>query len=376
MFLGASAWANEATTKWKNGIEFTDEETNSKINLRFRMQNRADFRFLDVDQSPTADLQVRRMRLRLNGHLLDPKLKFALQLGFSRRDMDWDGTGFPGVLRDAMIIYELTNNWTVSFGQGKLPGNRQRVVSSGDQQFVDRSIVNAAFNIDRDFGAQSQYLAKIGDQAIALKGAISSGESRNQITRPNKSLFYTGRVEWLPFGEFTDNGDNFESDLAFEPNWKVALGYTISSMPNSARANGTVGEIFTVSGIVTDTNIASRSQLVQFADFLAKYQGLSIYAEYARRSARLAVINSTQAVLVGQGYNLQVGKLVTDKIEVAMRHSAVLPEGQILSYHPLRKDFAVVVNHFLNRHRVKLQGELGRLDGVETYLRLQFELGI
>jgi hypothetical protein len=42
-------------------------------------------------------------------------------------------------------------NWTIGFGQTKLPGNNQRVVSSGSE-FTDRTINNSRFNIDRDFG--------------------------------------------------------------------------------------------------------------------------------------------------------------------------------------------------------------------------------
>jgi hypothetical protein len=38
------------------------------------------------------------------------------------------------------------------FGQTKLPGNNQRVVSSGSLEFTDRTINNSRFNIDRDFG--------------------------------------------------------------------------------------------------------------------------------------------------------------------------------------------------------------------------------
>jgi hypothetical protein len=40
----------------------------------------------------------------------------------------------------------------VGFGQTKLPGNNQRVVSSGSLEFTDRTINNSRFNIDRDFG--------------------------------------------------------------------------------------------------------------------------------------------------------------------------------------------------------------------------------
>jgi hypothetical protein len=49
-------------------------------------------------------------------------------------------------------FYKLYENWTIGFGQTKLPGNNQRVVSSGSLEFTDRTINNSRFNIDRDFG--------------------------------------------------------------------------------------------------------------------------------------------------------------------------------------------------------------------------------
>jgi hypothetical protein len=49
------------------------------------------------------------------------------------------------------------DNW---FGQTKLPGNNQRVVSSGSLEFTDRTINNSRFNIDRDFGLFLDYSHK------------------------------------------------------------------------------------------------------------------------------------------------------------------------------------------------------------------------
>ena len=35
------------------------------------------------------------------------------------------------IIRDAVITYRPNRHWNLSFGQTKLPGNRQRVNSSG-----------------------------------------------------------------------------------------------------------------------------------------------------------------------------------------------------------------------------------------------------
>src|SRR5690606_26032135 len=127
--------------------------------------------------------RVGRLRLKLEGFVYDPELTYYIQLSFSRGDMDWEGREnsianvTPNLIRDAVIYYTPTKNLRLGFGQTKLPGNRQRGVSSGDQQFVDRSIVNATFNIDRDFGLFADFMSDY----VMLRGAITSGDGRNAI---------------------------------------------------------------------------------------------------------------------------------------------------------------------------------------------------
>ena len=192
---------------------------------------------LDIAQ---VEARVRRLRLRFDGFIYTPRLTYLIQLAFTRSDMDFDDTGVPNIIRDAMIIYAITNNFSIGVGQTKLPGNRQRVNSSGDLQFADRSIVNATFNIDRDFGLQLYYNNNIQWLHYVLRGAISSGDGRN-ITSSDRGLAYTGRIELLPFGRFTNGGDYFEGDLAREPSPKVSIGLTYSSNQNAIRTGGQLG---------------------------------------------------------------------------------------------------------------------------------------
>lgn len=360
-----------------NGIEFYDADTDFRLNLRFRVQNRAEF--LHYEDAPDDDLNfnwaARRVRLRMNGTVYSPKLRYLVQLSFSRGDQDWSNSRFSNIVRDAIFTYDLTDHWQVAFGQGKLPGNRQRVVSSGDQQFVDRSIVNAAFNFDRDFGFQTQYELPLGGTLLRLKASITSGEGRNQSVAFDEKLFYTSRVEWLPFGLFKQSGDYFESDIAYEPTLKASFGYTAAYLDGAARANGAVGEIFTTTGDLEDP-LERRTQIVHYADAIFKYQGHSLYLEYVKKTAKDPIINPDQAVLVGDGFNIQIGKMFTPKLEVALRHSYILPESEIESIHPEVKEWSAGVNYFLNGHRVKLQGNIGHTEGMNTFGRLQMELGI
>jgi hypothetical protein len=100
------------------------------------------------------------MRLKLDGFVYNPKFGYKVELGF-QQDIGTVAVGNSGnVILDGVLFYKPTKNWTIGFGQTKLPGNNQRVVSSGSLEFTDRTINNSRFNIDRDFGLFLDYSHK------------------------------------------------------------------------------------------------------------------------------------------------------------------------------------------------------------------------
>ncbi|MFM7666927.1 MAG: porin [Bacteroidota bacterium] len=147
-------------TKKEKGIEIIQKDSLFSMQFQFRMQNRAGYMSeSEKDLTPKDfEFRVRRLRMRLRGFVINPKFGYHVQLSFSRGDMDWESTNESeintsvNVVRDAIVSYDATKSLKFIFGQTKLPGNRQRVVSSGNLQFADRSIVNSTFTIDRDFG--------------------------------------------------------------------------------------------------------------------------------------------------------------------------------------------------------------------------------
>ena len=223
----------------RNGISISKDSL-FLLNLRFRMQNRFGFNTVSregfrVDQ---VDFRVRRLRLRLDGYVLSPKIQYYIQLGFSKSDLDLESGGYAQPIRDAIVYYFLNPNLYVGFGQSKLPGNRERVISSGNLQFADRSIANGFFTLDRDFGFFGYYTYQTkGRSQIQLKGAINTGEGRNPSVGDN-GLSYTGRIEYLPFGNFKNNGDYSEGDLEFEENPKLTLGVSYNLNKNAHRTRG------------------------------------------------------------------------------------------------------------------------------------------
>lgn len=329
-----------------------------QMTVRFRMQERmAFFSEGGDDLSITgSELRTRRARLRFDGFILTPRLQYKLQFGFSKADMDiQDGTEDQHPLRDATLTYALTRNWSIGFGQGKLPGNRQRVISSNLLELPDRSIVNGAFTLDRDFGLFLTWQRELGHQLVRAKGALSSGEGRD-ADPGDAGLCYTGRVEWLPFGAFTNEGDYFEGDLERERTVKLSLAGTYSTNQDARRANGQLGEAFALG--------QQRTINTAFVDAMAKYNGWSLLAEYADRRAEGSPIVADPLtagatyVHEGWGLNLQLGRMVGKRSEVAARYSIVAPGSRVKSVMRQREESWLGYTYYVNQHRIKLQSAL------------------
>ncbi len=88
-------------------------------------------------------------------------------------------------------------------GQFKAPFGRQELTSSGNQQFVDRSIASVLFaparQIGLQIGGQFGFGTAVPDM-ITYAGGIFNGNGINRTLGENDKYEYTGRVMFSPFG--------------------------------------------------------------------------------------------------------------------------------------------------------------------------------
>ncbi len=365
------------------GLGIISPDSLFMLNIRFRMQNQVALSTnsdtdLSIDQ---VEARVRRLRLRFDGFIYTPKLYYLIQLAFTRADMDYDDTNFPNIVRDAMIIYSFNRHFSIGLGQSKLPGNRQRVNSSGDLQLVDRSIVNSIFNIDRDFGAQLYYNNNPDGLHYVLRGSVSTGEGRN-ISSSDRGLAYTGRVELLPFGAFTNGGDYFEGDLVREAKPKLSIGTTLSTNQNTLRTGGQIGRFL----------YQPRDMETFMIDVLFKHQGWAFASEFLRRNTggQNPITDNgagdIRYVYVGHGENYQASYLFKNNIELVGRYSRVRPDSELQLLEEETKQYTLGISKYIRGHRLKLQSDLTYeqnhwLQGASPdynrwLLRFQIEAGI
>ncbi|MBP6730718.1 MAG: hypothetical protein KA149_01595 [Chitinophagales bacterium] len=338
----------------KQGIGITTRDSLFSIHFRFRIQSRVGYiSKSDKDFTPEEfDFRVRRLRLRLGGFVYRPQLTYDIQLSFSRGDMDWDVSGVPNVVRDAMINYTIPQGFTFSIGQGKLPGNRQRINSSGALQFADRSIVNNALTLDRDFGLFISYANHFKNFHFIIKTAISSGEGRN-ILKTDKGLAYTARIEFLPLGKFTDGGDYFEGDLLHEPKPKLNFGGVVHYNHLAQRTGGQLGTYL----------YRPESLLSAMGDLIFKYKGFAFSSEYLYRHASSPKTyngdsTSMRHVYAGMGVNTQASYCFKKMFEIAVRYSLLIPKAQIQDKEKMKSEYAICFSQYLMKHKVKLQTDL------------------
>lgn len=371
----------ESLSYFKDGVVVEHQPTHFKLKFRFRMQNRFTYETEEAQQlsSKLTDFTVRRMRLRFDGNVLDPRLLYKIQLSFTRGDQDFDRTNYPNILRDAVVGWRFSDFTTFWYGQTKLPGNRQRVVSSGSQQFVDRSLLNATFNIDRDVGGQLHH--QMGtSQPVWLKLALSNGEGRATDNKDN-GLAYTSRIEWLPLGKFLDEGDYFEADLMREPAPKISFGAVYSINKKTTRPGGQLGRQFLTPGLNRDIE-------TWFLDGLYKYQGFSWSAEYAKRWTDDPVFmdgTTRVAVFKGQGISTQAGYLLETNVEPSLRFTRIWGARETLLGENDQNQYTAGLSKYFNFHKVKLQTDVtyaeqsNRVRNIHSsnwIYRLQLEIGI
>lgn len=375
-FLGMSeCWAQVESDERpllmsKNGIGFQKDSV-FLMNLRFRMQNRAGYYSqLDNIDEPGTEALVRRLRLRFDGYILNPRLSYYIQLSFSRNDQDLVTESVPQTIRDAMVYYTFNENFYMGFGQSKLPGNRQRVVSSGNLQMPDRSIANNTFTLDRDMGFFLYGNIPLGEkQFLKTKFALSSGEGRGQL-QGNTGLSYTGRVEWLPLGKFQNSGDYSEGDLEFEKKPRLAMGVAYNFNNRTTQSGGQIG-----------FELPAPVDLQTFiADAAFKYSGWSLSAEYFnRKTSGISEANVNQLIFQripqGQGLNVQGSRMIGRKQELVVRYATITPPQTFKAYQLQRRTKALGYNYYLYKHRVKLQAYLGLDDRLhpETVPALPFQ---
>jgi len=351
-----------------------DSSYSMKFALRMQSLYIGDWNIHEDDGVGAGNSQflVRRARLKFGGFAFNPKLKYKVELGLSNRDISGASAHTKNearLLLDAVIKWNFYKNFTLWAGQTKLPGNRERVVSSANLQFVDRSKLNSNFNIDRDMGAQLRHHFTLGKNFIVRETfSIAQGEGRN-VTDVNLGGYqYTSRVEILPFGKFEGKGDYIGSAIKRESKPKLSLAGTYDLHDRAVKTKSNQGDYMeNVVGIDEDgndiTGYFETDVTTIFADMMFKYGGFSLMAEYALRTAEQDSVTNFDGsktgdvVKVGTGMNLQMGYMFKNNWEVAGRYTLTELDKNVTGKEA-QTQYSLGLSKFFIGHKLKVQSDI------------------
>ena len=380
--IGTLQAQNISKNKFGKGIKIMakDSSFNMKASMRFQTLYNGELN-LETDEY-NDNVMIRRARLKFNGFVHNPKINYKIELAVSNRDngkVAAENNQAASIVLDAVLKYKFAPKWELWFGQTKLPGNRERVISSQVLQFVDRSQVNSKYTIDRGTGVQIRGKQSMGNFVLKEAGAISMGEGRNFTADNIGGYELTGRLEMLPFGEFTSKGDYFGSDLKREKTPKLGIGFTYDQNNSTVRDQGFKGKFLA----------DQHNQTTIFLDAMFKYKGLSSMFEFASKSADgfdsdaygpesvpLADGSGTGTVKTGTGTNFSLGYLFKNNFEVAARYTGIKPENN--NWDEDYTEMTLGFSRYIVGHNLKMQSDLTHVnyDTKDDKFRFRFQVEI
>jgi phosphate-selective porin OprO/OprP len=357
------------------GIKYLAKDSSFSVKFNTRFQSLYEGTLNTKTNEWSDKLLTRRYRLKFGGFVYNPKFEYKIELALSNRDQGGissrTNTG-ANIVLDAVVKWHFAKNWSFWMGQTKLPGNRERVISSQQLQFVDRSNLNSKFTIDRDKGIQIRHKHKVGKGVIKELASISLGQGRN-ITVDNAGGYdYTLRAEYLPFGEFQSKGDYFGSDLKRESEPKLSIGVTYDINKGASRTQGQLKDFLDVNSDLETV----------FIDAMFKYNGFSFMMEYADKIVKDGAISgltdsgSTKYFYTGNALNFQTGYLFKNNFEVATRYTSVKPERSETGNN--NQQYTLGVSKYISGHTFKVQSDLTLIteDSKDDQFRFRFQIEI
>jgi hypothetical protein len=354
----------------------------AKVNVRSQMRFSSPFasaprKASHFTRAEEQDFRFRRARFKMEGHAFAPWVQY-------KYEHDLVDTR----VLDARMTIGKWDWLKFRFGQWKVDYSRERMDSSGKQQFADRSIVNRAFTLDRQKGAT--VLGRLmkgtpGDSRYYV--GVFSGNGRGFRTRPGAeeldhgdgSPLVMARYQWNFLGR--DVGHS-QSDLKYHDKPAAALSF------GAARNRSRYTRFSSSGGGQLDGFELGRPGQYALRQFMEeatmKYRGLSLQHEFHKKRIE-ETVNSDVTYMRG-GY-VQAGYFfhhlfprIPKQLEVGTRYAMVDPNRA--RGNDLQKETALVVNWFFYGHGNKLTFDtsrfsLGQLEGSDlkdTQVRLQWDV--
>ncbi len=288
-----------STAEKKSGQKFVLESEDGEFALKFGTLLQLQHQFLDVDGAgATNGLQFRRARLNFTGNVFGKELTYRWEFEILSGVTNIVAEAFPHVgpnLRDGYINYDFGNGVQLQTGQFKVPFSFDALVSDTANQFIDRTITDDVFGLERDLGVKLHGRLAEGKFDYSLH-VMNEGINRGTFNNNDELLFGT-RLVWNLFGHHPySTGDPEDSE---DPDLAMGIAANFNRVGNPPAAD--------------------QSMIAATGDIAWRHRGFSaVGAGYLLRN------ESTNTNIFG--FHVQDGYfLIPKRFEVMARFGAVIP---------------------------------------------------
>jgi phosphate-selective porin len=347
------------------GFRLETRDGKFQTNLQWRAQMRFTNPYVgdprqvdDFSASGSSNFELRRLRTKIGGFGYRPWLKYYFELDLQpSRDPDDAATTSSTRVIDYRIDLAKWEALGMRVGQWKIDFNRERVDSSGRQQFVERSIINRIFTIDRQIGVQLRgRLFNSTPADLRYYAGVFNGEGRG-VRNSNGDEMYVGRLQWNFLGRDLDLR---QTDVEYTelPTASLAIGGMVNKGPCTRWSSSGCGSLDGFESPITAEDDQFRvKQWVQ--EFAFKYRGFSIQQEYHDKSITDRVLqteNQFDGAYFQTGYFFgYMFDFIPKPLEFAARYAALKePNETDRGVDNDREEYTLAANWFFNGHNNKL----------------------
>ena len=344
------------------------------------------------DPSSFNRFRMRRLRLRVDGNSGNQRFNYRLQVDLSGTS-EVDITTTSNYLLDAFVSYDITSRITATFGQrATYTDNRELFMDSRTLQLAERSPLTSAFATIREFGLFLQGNFKAGKGSyLRPYFVLTNGDGGNVFKADRGGMKIGGRLDYLPFGLFTNFGQFRQVDIVRENAPKLVVGANFSHNNGmSSRRGRESGTIL----YLNDNNEESLPDYTKYGvDFLFKYNGFSALGEYIKSKATVPTditqrvrndgststvfdVNGVQdienfvkgRIMLGEAYNFQMGYIFKSGISIDGRYTYLNADKNSFlnnaTFYNRPNYYTLGISKYLDRnYGAKIQADYTWIDG-------------
>jgi len=362
---------NTASFELGSGLNFSFNEGDYQFNLSGFIQPAYNYsRAAETDSEN--EFNSKSSFLIISGKAVNEKVSFLIQTDYSRSEP----------LLDAWVAYHPFKNTVITVGQKQSFVNNRAMTYREDRlQLSDRSMLSQTFsNTGREFGLFLE--TKFGDRiGIVPMLAVTSGDGRNSFGSDSRDgdiggLKIGGRLDLYPAGYFSEGNDLFSADLAHEETPKFVIGAAFSTNEGASSSTGEGHGDFFLYDADGNESLPDYSQL--YLDFLLKYKGFSLLAEYVDASAKhldlaytdenastiLIPTQISEFLVLGESYSIQTGYVTKKGLSFDLRYESVTPEfdSNTASILGDTNSYTFGVTKYFDNNNLKMQASFSKIE--------------